>query len=258
MEIRKKIEIEHYDKEAEQCPQGQVKESGSRGGLNPFDLASYIFLKNISKGRIKGKKVLDYGCGMGLNLEWISSLAKEVVGIDLSEKSLRIAQKMALDKKLENTELILMDCEKLEFEDNFFDVVFDGGTFSSLDIEKALPELKRVLRSDGYILGIETFGHNPFTNLKRKFNKITKKRTEWAEGHIIKEKDFKTIKEHFEDLEVHYFHLISWIVFPFMSMPRAISALRLFEKIDGLLIHVAPFLKKYSFKIVFILKNPKK
>lgn len=254
MEERKKIEIEHYNKEAEQCPKGQIKESGSRGGLNPFDLESYIFLRNISKEKIKDKKVLDYGCGMGLNLEWLSSLSKEVIGIDLSEKSLEVAKKIVLDKKLDNVELLLMDCEKLKFPNATFDVIFDGGTLSSLDIEKALPELKRVLKPGGFILGIETFGYNPFTNLNRKINRITKKRTEWAEGHIMKNKDIEKMKRHFKKLDIYYFHLISWLAFPFLKLSGGVFLLKILEKIDGILIFLCPFLKKYSFKIVFIGK----
>jgi ubiquinone/menaquinone biosynthesis C-methylase UbiE len=251
MELRKKIEIEYYDREAGQWLGGELKELGSKGGFDSFILKSYIFLKNISKEKIRGKKVLDYGCGSGLNLEWLSIRAKEVVGIDLSKKSLEIAQKIVLQKKLNNVRLILMDCEKLEFLDNSFDVIFDGGTLSSLDINKVLPEIKRVLKPGGFIIGIETFGHNPFTNLKRKINKIRKTRTEWAESHIIKNKDFKIIKEYFGDIKVYYFHLISWIAFPFLALPGGIYMLRFLEKIDSFLVSLFPFLKKYCFKIVF-------
>jgi len=251
MELRKKIEIEYYDREAGQWLERESKELGSKGGFNSFLLESYIFLKKISKEKIRGKKVLDYGCGSGLNLEWLSFGAKKVVGIDLSEKSLKIAKKIVLEKKLDNVELISMDCEKLEFPENSFDVIFDGGTFSSLDINKALPELKRILKPGGFIIGIETFGHNPFTNLKRKINKIRKTRTEWAEGHIIKNKDLGKIKEHFGDIKVYYFHLISWIAFPFLRFPGGIYILRSLEKLDSFLIFIFPFLKKYSFKIVF-------
>ncbi|PIU24464.1 hypothetical protein COT12_00910, partial [Candidatus Berkelbacteria bacterium CG08_land_8_20_14_0_20_39_8] len=79
-----------------------------------------------------------------------------------------------------------MDCEKMEFPDNLFDIIFDGGTFSSIDLVKAYPELSRVLKPDGFLIGIETFGHNPFTNLKRKINKLIGKRTEWATAHIFR------------------------------------------------------------------------
>lgn len=255
MEERKKIEIEHYNKGVEPLLYGEQKELGSRMNFDPLNLGSYVFLRQISQDIIKGKKVLDYGCGTGFNIKWLAFLAKEVVGIDLSEKSLAIAKKMVLDNSLNNVELIVMDCEKLEFSDNSFDVVFDGGTFSSLDIEIALPELKRVLKPGGHVIGIETFGHNPFINLKRKFNKITKNRTEWAESHILNNNGIKKIKECFGNVDVYYFHSISWIIFPFLNLPGSIFMLKLLEGVDKLLINIFPFFKRYSFKVVFIFSK---
>ena len=176
----------------------------------------------------------------------------------MSEKSLAIARERVKRERLEGKiEFISMDCEKMEFPDNFFDIIFDGGTFSSLDLNKAYPELVRVLKPNGYLIGIETFGHNPFTNLKRKINKLTGKRTGWATGHIFKMQDLEEAKKYFEKLEVDYFHLISWISFPFLRFPFGKSLLKFFETIDKILLRI-PFLRKYSFKVVFIFSGPKK
>ena len=49
---------------------------------------------------------------------------------------------------------------------NKFDLILDYGTFSSLDIQLALPELIRVLKPNGTIIAVETLGHNPLFNLK--------------------------------------------------------------------------------------------
>lgn len=150
-----------------------------------------------------------------------------------------------------------MDCEKMEFPTNYFDIIFDGGTFSSLDLNKAMPELNRVLKSNGYLLGIETFGHNPFTNLKRKFNKKSGRRTEWAAEHIFQKKDLDLVKNYFGKIKVKYFHLVSWVIFPFLNLPGAKFILKLFEIIDKILLKF-PFLRKYAFKIVFVFSEPKK
>lgn len=257
MDKRKKKEIEYYDKEAKERTEGEFKESGSRGGFNPFDLGSYIFLRNISKEKIKGKKVLDYGCGAGIHLEWLALSVGEVKGIDLSEKSLEIAKKMVQKKKLESkVKLLLMDCEKMEFPDNSFDVIFDGGSFSSLDLKNVLPELKRVLKPNGFVIGIETLGHNPFTNFKRLINKITGKRTAWAAEHIFKIEDLKRVKEYFNKIETYYFHLISWALFPCLGLPGGRFLLKFFEKIDKFLLFIFPFFKRYCFKIVFVFSEP--
>ena len=150
-----------------------------------------------------------------------------------------------------------MDCEKMDFPDNYFDIILNGGTFSSLDLNKVYPELLRVLKPDGILLGIETFGHNPFTNFKRKINKIRSKRTSWAAEHIFNQKDLDKAKDYFNKIEVHYFHLISWLAFPFLSLPGGKILLKILEFKDRILLGVPSF-KKWAFKIVFIFSKPKK
>jgi len=155
------------------------------------------------------------------------------------------------------TEFLAMDCEKMDFQANFFDVIFDGGTFSSIDLNRAYPELSRILKPDGVLIGIETFGHNPFTNLKRRINKLIGKRTGWAAEHILKMEDLKKAKDYFDGVEVYYFHLVSWLAFPFLNLPGGKLLLKLLEFIDKILLKV-PFLRKYAFKVVFVFSQPKK
>lgn len=240
MEQRKIIEIEYYNREAD----SSSKESGGLMGFDPFLLLSYSFLHKLVKENCQGKRVLDFGCGTGLHLPFLSNIAREVVGIDLSEKSLEVSRA----KNLPNVKLMIMDAERLEFPDASFDIVFDGGTFSSIDLDKALPEIIRVLRPGGALIGIETLGHNPFTNLKRLLNRKTGKRTEWAADHIVKQGDLRKIGKHLIKKEIRYFHVVSWMAFPFLNLPFGIVLLKTLERADKLL----AFLNKYSFKAVFI------
>jgi len=255
MEPRKKEEIEYYDKKAELLREKE----GDFEGFNPKELASFRFLYKLIKERCLQKVVLDYGCGNGIHALEIAKMgAEKVIGIDLSEMSLDIARERAKKERLERkTEFLKMDCEKTRFPDNFFDIVFDGGAFSSLELKKALPEIKRILKKDGLLIGVETFGHNPLTNLKRKINKLTGKRTAWAAGHIFRQGDIELAKEYFEKADVYYFHLISWIAFPFLKIPGGRLLLRFLESIDKALLIRVPFLRKYAFKVVFVFSNPR-
>jgi len=261
MEERKQKEIEHYDIKAE----SQIKESSGKRqksdfeGFKPLDLASFSFLYKLLSECCRDKIVLDYGCGNGIHSFFpIKAGAKKVVGIDLSEVSLNIAREKARKEGVgDKIEFLAMDCEKLEFLDNYFDIIFDGGTFSSLDINKAFPELRRVLKPEGCLIGIETFGHNPITNLKRKVNKVTGKRTGWAESHIFQQKDLDAAKKYFNKIEVYYFHIVSFLALPFLNLPGGKLLLKLLEKVDSFLF-LNSFIRKYAFKVVFVLSEPRK
>ncbi len=261
MEDRKRKEIEYYNKQAEEW----LKEKFAQDWKTDFEgfssnlLSSFQFCYKILGENCRNKKVLDYGCGNGIHSVFLAKIgAEKVTGIDLSESQLKIARERAKREGIEKTtEYLVMDCEKMGFSNNSFDIIFDGGTFSSLDFKKAIPELARVLKPEGFLLGIETFGHNPFTNLKRKLNRASGKRTEWAASHIFQIKDFELVKNYFNKIEIKYFHLISWAAFPFLNLSGGKILLNFLEIIDRGLLKI-PFLRKYAFKVVFVFSQPKK
>ncbi len=255
MEERKKREIAYYDEAAERLR----AEKGDFEGFSPLALSSYRFLYKVAGPLCAGKKVLDYGCGNGVHAAFLAKHASEVVGVDLSEGALEVARKRYPSTSLRagKIQFLKMDCEAMEFADHSFDVVFDGGTFSSLDFEKALAEITRVLRPNGVLVGIETFGHNPFANAKRVLNRITGKRTAWAASHIVTKREIEILRQSFGQVEVCYFHLISLFAFPFVSLPGGKFVLELAQLLDKLVFAI-PLFRTYAFKVVFVAGDVKK
>ena len=95
--------------------------------------------KEITK-HISGKVILDNGCGIGSFL-YEKHNEKRIYGID--------------KRKTENYEGIfkLADSTKLPFEDNFFDCVVFAGVIQYIrDYNKALKEIKRVLKNRGRLI----------------------------------------------------------------------------------------------------------
>lgn len=261
MKKRKLEEVAHYDRLAKAWREEQKRNKWESDAelLTHKVFSSYQFCEKWIRSHIKEcEKVLDYGCGNGIHAVLPAKLGAKVTGIDLSQGSLAIARERVRRERVEKqTTFLLMDCEKMTFPDNVFDYIFDGGTFSSLDLKKALPEITRVLKQDGALLVIETLGHNPLTNIKRKINKLRGVRTGWAVEHIFKMDDLKLMERYFDYIETHFFHLLSLFAFPFLSIPGGIALLHSLEKIDSLLLKI-PFLQKYAFKIVMICKEPRK
>lgn len=103
-----------------------------------------FFLKNL-----RGRKILDIGCGPGRDIRYFSSLGLNVTGIDLSSSFLRMAEKLVPKAKV-----IKMDMRKLEFRKNSFDGIW--ACASLLHIPKAemndtLAGIYRVLKPSGII-----------------------------------------------------------------------------------------------------------
>lgn len=73
-------------------PQGEFRPLHA---LNPLRLA---WIDGLAK--LRGKKVLDVGCGGGILSEAMARLGAKVTGIDLSEKALRVAQLHLLESSL--------------------------------------------------------------------------------------------------------------------------------------------------------------
>lgn len=248
MEERKREEIKHYDTDALAWRGG----SSDIQGVNVMMMESYRAVYKILESKVSEKTVLDYGCGHGMHSVSIARFGGKVTGVDLSEESLKIAKKRAEKEGLsDKIQFVAGDCEALPFTDQSFDIVFDGGTFSSLDIEKAFSEIARVLKPGGLLIGIETLGHNPLANFKRYLNKKRGTRTGWAAEHIMKMADIKLARNYFNIVETRYFHFFSIFAFPFRNLQGGKIIFMTLDKIDNFILKI-PLLKRYAFKVVFI------
>lgn len=94
----------------------------------------------------RGARVLELGCGTGLILERIAKVAKEAVGIDLSEGMAERARERGLDVHLGSV-------TDLPFADESFDLAYSFKVLAHVpDIETAIREAVRVTRPGGHLL----------------------------------------------------------------------------------------------------------
>lgn len=100
---------------------------------------------------LKGKRVLDLGCGYGENcIDFIKKGAIEVVGIDISKKMLNIAEQ---ENSNELVKYLLMDMSKIEDLRQKFDVVFSSLAFHYVkDFKKLILDIRNLLNDRGILL----------------------------------------------------------------------------------------------------------
>lgn len=114
-------------------------------------------------------RLLEAGVGTGKNIKYYPEDI-EAFAVDFSPKMIKEAAKKA-EKNNKEVNLLEMDIQKLNFEDNHFDLIVTSCVFCSVpDPVQGLKELKRVLKKDGRILMLEHM---------RSQNKIVGKLMDW-------------------------------------------------------------------------------
>ncbi|MEE2673392.1 MAG: class I SAM-dependent methyltransferase [Myxococcota bacterium] len=111
----------------------------------------------IEDARGRGRLVLDIGCGTGT---YTSPLAAQteatIIGIDVTPETLVEGRKVVPS----NVRLAASDAVRLPFAEATFDAVVGNAVLHHLPLERALPELIRVLRPGGRLC----FGEPNFVN----------------------------------------------------------------------------------------------
>jgi ubiquinone/menaquinone biosynthesis C-methylase UbiE len=105
-------------------------------------------LENVS---VKGKAVLDIGCGSGLFFKEVATQANLVVGVDVSRNLLLKAKEQ--ESLFGNVFVLQADADHLPFTDGFFDDVFAFTVLQNMPKpSETLNELKRVAKHDSMIV----------------------------------------------------------------------------------------------------------
>ena len=153
----------------------------------------------------RGRRLLEYGCGNASLGFDVAPVAKEVIGIDISDVAIQQAQRIAGLKQLDNVKFVVDNAESMRQPDKSVDVLAGSGIVHHLDIPRAMQEVRRVLRDGGVAIFAEPMGHNPIVNWYR--NRTPEIRT--ADEHPLLVKDLKQMGRGFKKTKVTYFGFIA-------------------------------------------------
>lgn len=107
------------------------------------DIATQSLFYKLFKD-VKGKKILDIGCGHGRMINYFNKRGAKAYGIDISPESVNFCKSNGLNVRKADT------CD-LPFKDNSFDVVYSIGVVEHFDeTMKAIVEHIRVTKPGGY------------------------------------------------------------------------------------------------------------
>jgi SAM-dependent methyltransferase len=100
-------------------------------------------------GDVRGKDVLEFGCGAAQWSIALTKLGARSVGLDNSARQLEHARRLMAEASVEFP-LVHASAENVPLADASFDVVFcDHGAMTFADPERTVPEAARLLRAGG-------------------------------------------------------------------------------------------------------------
>ena len=126
---------------------GNQAENYTKYRLPYIEEVHSLLFSTLPKG---STKILDLACGTGKSTEPLVKNGLEIFGVDHDPLMIKEAQKQAAEKGL-SIQYSVSEVENLLYEDNQFDAITVGTAFHWFVNEKALAEIKRVLKKDGLL-----------------------------------------------------------------------------------------------------------
>jgi ubiquinone/menaquinone biosynthesis C-methylase UbiE len=202
----------------------------------PLEYAFYLL------GDVRGKTVLDLGCGSGENLVALVQRGARVIGLDISPELIAIAQQR-LDKAGLEATVRVGSAYETGLPDESVDVVFCIGLIHHLDIPRMLGEMLRFLKKSGRVVIREPIRFSATYGRLRKMLPAREDISDYE--HPLTREELTTVCAPFKPEGQRYFRL------PLIPLFRQISSRqRLLWRMDRWLIQHMPIINRYATLVV--------
>ena len=152
---------------------------------------------------LAGRAVLDLGCGTGVDLVRFARGKARVVGVDLSEAAVRLAQQNVGHQHLQAA-LVVADGERLPFPDNHFDYVFAHGVVQyTANGRRLVDEVRRVLKPGGEAV-FQGYNRISWLNALSKLMKVDLEHEGAPVLHKYSPEEFRRTVDGFSDVRLVY------------------------------------------------------
>ena len=135
-----------------------------------YDKLNYL-PRLVDFNAYRDRKLLEIGCGAGVDLVRFARAGAIVTGVDLSRTAIELARQNMAQNGL-TADLQIMNGEPLQFADDSFDVVYAHGVLQyTANTEKMVSEIHRVLKPGGEAI-LMVYNRISWLNLMRKVTKV--------------------------------------------------------------------------------------
>jgi 2-polyprenyl-3-methyl-5-hydroxy-6-metoxy-1,4-benzoquinol methylase len=165
-------------------------------------------------GDIRGKRLLDVGCGLGEASVYFALLGANVTSSDLSQGMLDATCRLAQTNAVSVTPHVAAAEDLKLSPDALFDIIYAGNLLHHVDIDQTLSRIKPHLAPNGVVVTWDPLAYNPVINVYRAM--ATDVRT--PDEHPLKWSDIQLFRKHFGVVETRYFWLTTLVIFLLMAV----------------------------------------
>jgi SAM-dependent methyltransferase len=203
-------------------------------------------------GDLRGRRILEYGCGLGELSIVLARSGARVTTFDLSEASVDFARRRAdMNGVADRIEFHVASGEELPFEDGAFELAVGKAILHHLDPVVGSRELDRVLAPGGRATFSEPLGTNPLLVLARAHLPYPGKHERGADRPLTRA-DIAAWQEPFAEFRLRPVQLLS-MVERALGFGRRVSVLR---RADDVLLARAPSLWRLCRYAVLFMAKP--
>lgn len=200
-------------------------------------------------GDISGEKLLEIGCGSGIQTIEFCKKGAYVTSIDVSQESITATEEICKINKIQNVLIKNMNAESLEFKDETFDKVYISRMLMHTNKDKVLNEAMRVLKKGGILVITEVLKHWIFAFPYRFVSPYKKTNPKY-----ITLQDIKNLKAHHKE----FYLLSTFFLFLFyikINKQLAFKIFNLFSKIDDTILKIFPLVRNFAWTTVAVIRK---
>lgn len=220
-------------------------------------------------GDLRGKKLLEMGCGAGEASVYFALKGARVTAIDISAEFVKLTKALARKYNV-MVNVVKMQAEKLAFRDGEFDCIFGNSILHHAELQLALREAARFLKGNGKPISIEPLAHNPLINIYRRMARDVHTPTEAP----LRMKEVEGMRRYFAKMSHQEFWLFALGIFVYFYFirryrpcrdrywkkvieggERYAAGFRILKGIDQLALKWLPILRRFCWNTVVVLEH---
>jgi 2-polyprenyl-3-methyl-5-hydroxy-6-metoxy-1,4-benzoquinol methylase len=160
-------------------------------------------------GNLEGKRVLDIGCGDGINSTLMAKYGAQVTGVDISPGSVELCKQRARLEGVESrTQFICSPLEAVDLPAGHFDIIWGDGILHHVipELDPVLRQLMKWAKPGALFVFSEPVSLTPWLRKLRKGVPIHTDAT--PDERPLERAELAVILRHLPDLELKWFHLM--------------------------------------------------